>query len=950
MKTNLFLTLFLICSFNTIEAQYISPTNSVPEGPSVAPLGWFMTGSTDVSNQDYWAGWAAYPWEGVVDNPPNGHTVWLTGFYSETAWTTITGLTPGDVYTFNFYMCELRSNAGGAVSLYDGTLSVTVAGVETLYPFTGGADNSWSAESITFTAGAATENITFKYQPPGLVNGNFWNISFSEEDVELACDQLLTEVSDTLLCLGDEVTLSAESIHGGTITWDGGISDGIAFEPPLGTTLYTATSDLEEDCEFEIEIVVNDYPEVDIVIDDTVICDGDSALINVSGEAESYSWEPEDIIPGEYYFPEIGMTEITLVAANGVCETTSETTLTMHENPIVDALVDDDIICLGESFIFSGEGADYYEWDSGIIDGEPYTPDETGVFAHFVTGYNETTGCSSSDYIYVTVQASPEVEIMDIDTEICEGESITLTGSGAATYEWDMGVEDGVAFEPPVGTTTYTLTGINLGGCEGYSSIEITVYEIPDVLANASETTICEGDEITLYGTGADSYVWDMGIVDGEPFTPDYPGGTYTVIGSSGPGCIAENEITITVNPLPEITANSSSEDICFGDEVTLFGSGGDTYEWEDEIIDGVPFVPLTTGLNEYTLIGVNELTGCSNESTVTVEVHESPELEILASSLEICFGESVVLSGSGASTYIWSDGIENGVPYFPAGIGTFEYTLIGVSEFGCESTQSITIHVNDCEPVLAGFELPSSICVNECITLNDTSLGNPVSWEWNFGGATEPNTSIIENPTICLNTVGTYTITLNVTSATGASSVVNKEFTVNPIPTIETKLDTIINLGGTASLIANGLGEGTYSWAPEYGVNCSTCSSTHASPTQDQVFIVEYIDQNGCIVNDSVNVLVNYVLSIGVPSAFSPNGDGNNDVLYVKGSGIEAISFEVYNRYGERVFLSTEQNIGWDGSYMNKPENPGVFTWVLFYTTSYGKKGKLKGNTTLIR
>lgn len=113
---------------------------------------------------------------------------------------------------------------------------------------------------------------------------------------------------------------------------------------------------------------------------------------------------------------------------------------------------------------------------------------------------------------------------------------------------------------------------------------------------------------------------------------------------------------------------------------------------------------------------------------------------------------------------------------------------------------------------------------------------------------------------------------------------------------------------------------------------------------------MVTLIDNNGCKAADSVMVFVNFLLSVGVPSAFSPNGDGNNDILFVKGQGLESIYFAVYNRYGELIFKTTDQSIGWDGTFMNRNQNPGVFTWVLQYSTLEGKKGKLNGNTTLIR
>ena len=117
-----------------------------------------------------------------------------------------------------------------------------------------------------------------------------------------------------------------------------------------------------------------------------------------------------------------------------------------------------------------------------------------------------------------------------------------------------------------------------------------------------------------------------------------------------------------------------------------------------------------------------------------------------------------------------------------------------------------------------------------------------------------------------------------------------------------------------------------------------------------DTEFWVTFTDVNGCIATDSVRVFVNFIEGIGVPQAFSPNGDENNDILFVKGYGIDQLNFKVFNRYGQLVFETSDQNIGWDGKFKGRDENPGVFAWVLEYTFITGKSGVTSGNTTLIR
>lgn len=178
-----------------------------------------------------------------------------------------------------------------------------------------------------------------------------------------------------------------------------------------------------------------------------------------------------------------------------------------------------------------------------------------------------------------------------------------------------------------------------------------------------------------------------------------------------------------------------------------------------------------------------------------------------------------------------------------------------------------------------------------------------------------------------------------------------HQSISVFDLPTVTAQLDTTIDIGGQVELLAAGSGPGSYWWIPDEGdIDCDTCSSTYAQPLIDTDFLVTFTDVNGCKATDTVFVVVNFIEGIGVPQAFSPNGDENNDILFVKGYGIELMNFKVFNRYGQLVFETSDQNIGWDGKFKDKDENPGVFVWVLEYTFITGKSGVISGNTTLIR
>ncbi|MFT5821857.1 MAG: gliding motility-associated-like protein [Crocinitomix sp.] len=425
---------------------------------------------------------------------------------------------------------------------------------------------------------------------------------------------------------------------------------------------------------------------------------------------------------------------------------------------------------------------------------------------------------------------------------------------------------------------------------------------------------------------------------------------TYMYNNACGGGCTVTKEVEVFADP--DVTLTVAPTVICEGEEVTFTAGGADSYVFFPlGPTSGTAYTVPDVGTTTYTVTGTDATSGCTNTASVDVLVNPLPDVTASTDDDEVCFGDPMTLSGGGAATYVWTGGAIDGVPFTPGPIGPITYTVTGTSAEGCVSTAVITIEVIDCEPVFAGFFFDDNICVGDCITLTDTSVGSTIqSWDWDFGGAVDPNTSTELNPRICFTTVGEFNISLTITSLYGQVSTATHTLTVNALPIMSTKLDTIIDLGGQADLIATSISEGIYTWTPENGIDCADCPITWASPTDSTTYNVVLIDENGCKTEGDVLVLVNFVKGVGVPTAFSPNGDGSNDVLYVKGLGLAAVSLVVYNRYGEVVFETDDQEVGWDGMFKGKMENPGVFTWVLHYDFITGDKGYQDGNTTLMR
>ncbi|MGL5889037.1 MAG: gliding motility-associated C-terminal domain-containing protein, partial [Bacteroidia bacterium] len=144
--------------------------------------------------------------------------------------------------------------------------------------------------------------------------------------------------------------------------------------------------------------------------------------------------------------------------------------------------------------------------------------------------------------------------------------------------------------------------------------------------------------------------------------------------------------------------------------------------------------------------------------------------------------------------------------------------------------------------------------------------------------------------------------------------------------------------------------GSGTFSWAPSAGLSCTNCASPVASPTVTTTYTVTLTNANGCVSTDTVIINVIEAYGLFVPSAFSPNDDGANDVLFVYGPGIRTLEFLVFNRNGQIVFETTSQTLGWDGTFGGKPVNTGIYAYYVKVEFFDGRVETLKGDISLVR
>ncbi len=603
----------------------------------------------------------------------------------------------------------------------------------------------------------------------------------------------------------------------------------------------------------------------------------------------------------------------------------------------------------------------------------------------------------AADNIELTVPsvAGPTASFTTPLTTICVGSCInftntstggpftvtdwTFTGATPATSAVNNPIN--ICYNTP-GTYAVSLSVTDGSAASDVETIAgyITVVDIPDAGTNGA-SNLCNNTTLNLNtllsgadpggtwlettGTPSGQFTAGTGVLDGNGLALGAYTFSYTV-NATAP-CVGSDVSTFTITIIdcsagtpPTAAFTPSQSTICAGDCITFADNStpGDITNWAWDFGGGATpnnFIGQNPGSVCFNTAGTFTVTlGVINpfgndSETVNIVVNPSPTVTANAApSNSICAGDPVTLTGGGASSYTWTGGATDGVAFHPAATNT--YTVTGTDGNGCQNTANITVTVTVCVPMVAGFSYQDNICLGDCITLTDTTTGTPISWSWDFGGGATPNTSTSQNPVVCFNSTGTFNIQLTTSDAGGNNSSTTNSISVFGTPTVVAEHDTVIDIGYEAIINATGTGPGSYLWIPSDAIDCDTCSNAIVKPEVNTTYYVTFTDVNGCQATDSVMVYVNFIEGIGIPQAFSPNGDGNNDVLFVRGFGIESLKFSVYNRYGQLVFETTDQNIGWDGMFKGREENPGVFVWVLEYTFINGNGGLTSGNTTLIR
>jgi gliding motility-associated-like protein len=607
----------------------------------------------------------------------------------------------------------------------------------------------------------------------------------------------------------------------------------------------------------------------------------------------------------------------------------------------------------------SGTGTINYNWGGGIS-----SEDRTGLSAGtYVVTVTDANNCTAS----ATITISEPTALTATNTSVnlsCNGSSngsINITaggGTGTLNFNWGGGItsEDRSGLSAGI----YTVTISDQNGCSTTNTASISEATAITVTTASSNIT-CNGNangSINLTasgGTGTFSYNWGGGIT-----TEDRSGlsaGTYNVTISDANGCTVTRQISITEPAALTISATSVNVS-CNGNSngrIDITVSGGTSsysYNWSN-----ASSTQNLSGLNSgnYSLT-VTDANGCTVASSA-IAISEPAAIVLSGSSTasSSCNNNGAIAlsvnGGTGPYAFLWSNGSTSEDLNSIAG-GNYSVTVSDAN--GCTSSTALT--------VAGGSALNISLDANDeaCGQAGTGSITTTVS------GGTSPYTFIWSNGATSedISALASGLYTLTVTDIEGCiavdSALINSPFvpSLNALIMPSMSIDSTV-VWGDETIITGGTDQSaqgvSYQWASN-GPGSAAFSSdstilTTVNPTVDGSYVIyiSALSNEGCEVSDTVYLLVEANDPV-IPTAFSPNNDGLNDLFeVVRLNKANLSSFKVYNRWGELLYDDATEG-AWDGTYKGKEQPREVYIYIISWFNPGGNVVVKRGALTLMR
>jgi uncharacterized repeat protein (TIGR01451 family)/gliding motility-associated-like protein len=582
------------------------------------------------------------------------------------------------------------------------------------------------------------------------------------------------KTTDLIVCTGGTATLTAEGCTG-KVTWYYGdktlTGATIIVKPTTTTTFYATCSSIScaSDKSAPVTVqVVNPTPPI-VSSGTSTICAGSSVELTATGCEGTVTWSDGQKGAVVTVKP-IVSTSYTATCSIGTCVSESSLkrniTVTDFAKPTITA--DKLTICAGNSVTLTANGCNgTVKWSDGVT-GSPRTVTPTADVKYTATC--ESTTCKSdvsNELAIKVITAGPAPVISCIRTEICAGESVTLSATGCTgTVKWSDGNTGTTVTVKPSVTTTYSAT-CTVSTCESPKSNEKTITVNPAVVLNltasASSPRICVGTETTLTLAGCTGTItWTGGLTGASIKVKPTETTTYTAT-CSGVACATDASASVKVTVLPGATIPNitpTNTQICAGAEVVLTANNcNGTLLWSNGAITAsITVKPAVT-----TIYSVKcTVDGCGEAKTsdpVTVKVGTPDAPTITSVPPSVCAGGTVVLTavGCSAGTVVWSNG-KTGATLTETVNATTTYSAV-CKQGTCNSPESNKVIVTVTVPSVPTISCATStICVGSSVTLYATGCEGIVKWSDGQTGAivTATPTKTTDYTATC--TIGTCT------------------------------------------------------------------------------------------------------------------------------------------------------------------------------------------------
>jgi len=647
---------------------------------------------------------------------------------------------------------------------------------------------------------------------------------------------------------------------------------------------------------------------------------------------------------------------------NGCGIVTSDTlsqTVVVDCGPQINLSLTEDTICVGDcsdllANVSGGDAPYSVTWNNGLPSGMgPHNvcPSTTTTYIATVVDNN---GDSSTDTIVLAVNPLPSVNA-GADVTICSGSSHDLLATGAQSYVWDNGIGAGAGPHTvsPTTTTVYTVTGTDANGCVNTDDLTVTVDNTGPSVSVTTTDVSCFGatdGSASASVTGNSPFTYSWIPSGGNSATENNLGaGNYSVEVTDDNGCVTTESVTINEPTEISLTMSSTNTDCSIDNGIaTVSASGGTgsyTYLWSPTGGTTSSISNLSAGTY---IVTVEDQNGCQKTDTVEIETVNGPVITVDSIEQVSCQGDSdgsisiTVTGGNPGYNYSWTP--SGGSSAVANNLTAGQYQVTVTDNAGCSTTEDFTL--NEPTPISLNEVVSNANCgqSNGSIQLNATGGTGQLTYDWSDGSLSGSDVNGL--------TSGTYSV--EVTDENGCSIIESYIIELEgQIPLSIEPNPAVIEFGEEIQLesIVGGGSNETYIWTPSNGLSCDTCPDPIASPSSTTTYYLTVTSEDGCTGTDSVVVIVNLPCEGAfLPTMFSPNNDGTNDKLCILTNCAKTVNLEIFNRWGELVFHSTDLGDCWDGTYKSKAVNSGVFVYKLTVVLTNQEVVEETGTITVVR